>query len=226
MDRAEKISMGPDGRLQVPDRPIIPCIEGDGIGPDIWRATVLVLDGAVARAFGGKRTIAWKPLAVGEAAAAAGGEYLPESALAAIREHRVAIKGPLTTPVGRGMRSLNVTIRQCLDLYACVRPVRYMASVPSPMKHPEGIDMVVFRENTEDLYAGIEWPAGSAEAVRLEAFLREQMGVSLPDGSGIGIKPISQANTKRLVARAIAYAIDHNLPSVTLMHKGNIMKFT
>jgi isocitrate dehydrogenase len=165
-------------------------------------------------------------LAVGEAAAAAGGEVLPESALEAIREHRVAIKGPLTTPVGKGMRSINVAIRQRLDLYACVRPVRYMPSVPSPMKHPEGIDMVVFRENTEDLYAGIEWPAGSAEAGKLETFLREQMGVSLPSGAGIGIKPISRDNTRRLVARAIAYALDHRLPSVTLMHKGNIMKFT
>jgi len=226
MQQPEKITMGPGGRLQVPERPIIPYIEGDGIGPDIWRATVLVLDAAVAKAFGGARAISWLPLAVGEAAAAAGGEVLPESALETIRQHRVAIKGPLTTPVGKGMRSVNVAIRQRLDLYACVRPVRYMASVPSPMKHPEGIDMVVFRENTEDLYAGIEWPAGSAEAGRLEAFLREQMGVTLPPGAGIGIKPISRDNTRRLVARAIAYAIDRRLPSVTLMHKGNIMKYT
>ena len=226
MQQPEKIAMTPDGRLQVPDRPIIPYIEGDGTGPDIWRATVLVLDAAVAKAFDGTRAISWLPLEVGEAAVAAGGEVLPESALEAIRQHRVAIKGPLTTPVGKGMRSVNVAIRQRLDLYACVRPVRYMASVPSPMKHPEGIDMVVFRENTEDLYAGIEWPAGSVEAGRLETFLREQMGVTLPRGAGIGIKPISRDNTRRLVARAIAYAIDHRLPSVTLMHKGNIMKFT
>ncbi|MDD3992149.1 MAG: isocitrate dehydrogenase (NADP(+)) [Desulfobacteraceae bacterium] len=226
MQKSEKITMDPHGRLQVPDRPIIPYIEGDGTGPDIWRATVMVLDAAVAKAFGGKRAIAWLPLAVGEAAVAAGGEVLPAKALEIIRDHRVAIKGPLTTPVGKGMRSVNVAIRQRLDLYACVRPVRYMASVPSPMKHPEGIDMVVFRENTEDLYAGIEWPAGSAEAGRLEAFLREQMGVILPKGSGIGIKPISRDNTRRLVTRAVAYAIDHHLPSVTLMHKGNIMKFT
>ena len=226
MQQPEKIAMTPDGRLQVPDRPIIPYIEGDGTGPDIWRATVLVLDAAVAKAFDGTRAISWLPLEVGEAAVAAGGEVLPESALEAIRQHRVAIKGPLTTPVGKGMRSVNVAIRQRLDLYACVRPVRYMASVPSPMKHPEGIDMVVFRENTEDLYAGIEWPAGSVEAGRLETFLREQMGVTLPRGAGIGIKPISRDNTRRLVVRAIAYAIDHRLPSVTLMHKGNIMKFT
>jgi isocitrate dehydrogenase len=226
MQQPEKIAMTSDGRLQVPDRPIIPYIEGDGTGPDIWRATVLVLDAAVAKAFDGTRAISWLPLEVGEAAVAAGGEVLPESALEAIRQHRVAIKGPLTTPVGKGMRSVNVAIRQRLDLYACVRPVRYMASVPSPMKHPEGIDMVVFRENTEDLYAGIEWPAGSVEAGRLETFLREQMGVTLPRGAGIGIKPISRDNTRRLVARAIAYAIDHRLPSVTLMHKGNIMKFT
>jgi isocitrate dehydrogenase len=225
MNPPAKITISPEGRLQVPDHPIIPFIEGDGIGPDIWRATALVLDAAVAHAFEGRRRIAWMPLAVGEKAAA-GGDPLPEAALETIRAHRVAIKGPLTTPVGKGMRSLNVAIRQHLDLYACVRPVRYIPGVPSPMRSPEKVDMVVFRENTEDLYAGIEWAAGSPQAAALEAFLDRQMGVRLPPGAGIGIKPISAANTQRLVARAIAYAIENHLPSVTLMHKGNIMKFT
>ncbi len=225
MNPPAKITISPEGRLQVPDHPIIPFIEGDGIGPDIWRATALVLDAAVAHAFEGRRRIAWMPLAVGEKAAA-GGDPLPEAALETIRAHRVAIKGPLTTPVGKGMRSLNVAIRQHLDLYACVRPVRYISGVPSPMRSPEKVDMVVFRENTEDLYAGIEWAAGSPQAAALEAFLDRQMGVRLPPGAGIGIKPISAANTQRLVARAIAYAIENHLPSVTLMHKGNIMKFT
>ena len=226
MNPPANITLTPDGRLQVPDQPIIPFIEGDGTGPDIWRATALVLDTAVARAFGEQRRIAWLPLAVGEKAAAEGGQALPDAALETIQDHCVAIKGPLTTPVGKGMRSLNVAIRQRLDLYACVRPVRYISPVPSPMRDPQKIDMVVFRENTEDLYAGIEWAAGSPEAAAVDAFLRKQMSVNLPAGSGIGIKPISAANTKRLVARAIAYAIDHGLSSVTLMHKGNIMKFT
>ena len=226
MNPPVKITITPDGRLQVPDQPIIPFIEGDGIGPDIWRATALVLDTAVARAFGEQRRIAWLPLAVGEKAAAESGQALPDAALKTIQDYCVAIKGPLTTPVGKGMRSLNVAIRQRLDLYACVRPVRYIPPVPSPMRDPQKIDMVVFRENTEDLYAGIEWAAGSPEAAAVDAFLRKQMGVSLPAGAGIGIKPISATNTKRLVARAIAYAIDHGLSSVTLMHKGNIMKFT
>ncbi len=226
MNPPANITITPDGRLQVPDQPIIPFIEGDGIGPDIWRATALVLDTAVARAFDAQRRIAWLPLAVGEKAAAESGRALPDAALKTIQDHCVAIKGPLTTPVGKGMRSLNVAIRQRLDLYACVRPVRYIPRVPSPMRDPQKIDMVVFRENTEDLYAGIEWAAGSPEAAALDAFLHKQMGVTLPAGAGIGIKPISAANTKRLVARAIAYAIEHGLSSVTLMHKGNIMKFT
>ena len=226
MNPPAKITLTPDGRLQVPDQPIIPFIEGDGTGPDIWRATALVLDTAVARAFEENRRIAWLPLAVGEKAVAEGGQALPDAALETIRDHCVAIKGPLTTPVGKGMRSLNVTIRQRLDLYACVRPVRYIPPVPSPMRDPQKIDMVVFRENTEDLYAGIEWAAGSPEAAAVDTFLQKQMGVNLPAGAGIGIKPISAANTKRLVARAIAYAIEHGLSSVTLMHKGNIMKFT
>lgn len=226
MAQPEKITKTDDGSLNVPDNPIIPFIEGDGIGPDIWRATQMVVDAAVLKTFGGAKAIEWMALAVGEKAYANTGEYLPASALEAIEEHVVAIKGPLTTPVGKGIRSLNVTIRQKLDLYACVRPVRYIDPVPSPMKHPEKINMVVFRENTEDLYAGIEWQAGSQEAEDVIAFLKEKMGASVPDHAGIGIKPISAANTKRLVTAAISHAIDNGLPSVTLMHKGNIMKYT
>jgi isocitrate dehydrogenase len=226
MNDAQRISRNSDGSLQVPDLPIIPFIEGDGIGADIWHAARLVLEGAVANGYGGRKKISWLELPVGQKGFQQSGDWLPEAALNAILTHRVAIKGPLTTPVGKGIRSLNVSIRQKLDLYACVRPVRYIDSVPSPMKHPEKIDMVVFRENTEDLYAGIEWQSGTAEAARVADFLKEKMGVALPPASGIGIKPISPHNTKRLVARAIAYALDNRLPSVTLMHKGNIMKFT
>jgi len=226
MSNGNKITKTSDGTLQVPDDPIIPFIEGDGTGPDIWRATRRVLDSAVAGVYAGARRICWKELPVGEKGQRQTGQWLPEEALAAIREHVVAIKGPLTTPVGKGIRSLNVTIRQKLDLYACVRPVQYIDPVPSPMKQPEKINMVVFRENTEDVYAGIEWPSGSDEAERLIAFFRDEMKVRLPEHAGIGIKPMSPGNSKRLVAAAIRHAIDNDLPTVTLMHKGNIMKFT
>jgi isocitrate dehydrogenase len=220
------ITKDSSGALSVPDNPIIPFIEGDGIGPDIWQATRHVLDSSVTAAFGEKKKIDWLELAVGEKGYQKTGEWLPDEALQTIASHVVAIKGPLTTPVGKGIRSLNVTIRQKLDLYACIRPVRYINPVPSPMKSPEKINMVVFRENTEDLYAGIEWASGSKEANRLAAYLRNEMGANLPENAGIGIKPMSPQNTKRLVASAIAYALENDLPSVTLMHKGNIMKFT
>ncbi len=226
MNTNAKITVQPDGALSVPDRPVIPFIEGDGIGPDIWRATRLVIDRAVTACFGERRQIAWLEVLAGEKGFQQTGEWLPEETLDTIRAHVVAIKGPMTTPVGKGIRSVNVAIRQKLDLYACVRPVKYIETVPSPMKHPEKIDMVIFRENTEDLYAGIEWQAGTPEAGRVSAFLESEMGVRLPPGAGIGIKPISAANTKRLVARAIAFAIANGKPSVTFMHKGNIMKFT
>jgi isocitrate dehydrogenase len=226
MATAQKIVMNPDGTLTVPDCPIIPFIEGDGIGPDIWRATRMVIDAAVDRSFSGQRRIEWLELPVGEKGYAQSGHYLPQEALDTIVANVVAIKGPLTTPIGKGIRSLNVAIRQRLDLYACVRPVRYIDTVPSPMKHPEKIDMVVFRENTEDLYAGIEWASGSDEAATVADFFKTRMGVTLPPDAGIGVKPISPANTKRLVARAIEYALENGYPSVTIMHKGNIMKYT
>ncbi len=222
----QKIVMSKEGLLQVPDVPIIPFIEGDGIGRDIWPATQLVLDKAVEVAYGGQRRIQWLELLVGEKGYNQIGEWLSDQALDTIREHIVAIKGPMTTPVGSGIRSLNVAIRQRLDLYACVRPVRYIDPVPSPMKAPQKIDMVIFRENTEDLYAGVEWQANSDDAAKVIDFLNTQMGTDLGSNTGIGIKPISEAKTKRLVARAIAYAIDSDRPSVTLMHKGNIMKYT
>ena len=215
-----------NGTLKVPDFPIIPFIEGDGIGPDIWRAAKMVINSSVNAAYNNSRKISWLEIYAGEKGYKNTGEWLPEETLDAIRKYVVAIKGPLTTPVGKGIRSINVAIRQKLDLYACVRPVKYIDSVPSPMKCPEKVDMVIFRENTEDLYAGIEWEAGSNEAKNVISFLKEKMGVSLPDDTGIGIKPISERNTKRLVARAISYALENDCPSVTLMHKGNIMKFT
>lgn len=220
------ITRNNDGTLNVPDFPLIPFIEGDGIGPDIWYATRMVIDGAVQTVYGGDKKIEWVEIYAGEKGYQKTGEWLSDKALKTIEEHVVAIKGPLTTPVGKGIRSLNVAIRQNLDLYACVRPVKYIDPVPSPMKSPEKVDMVIFRENTEDLYAGIEWEAGSEEAESVIAFLREKMGAKLPENAGIGIKPMSAKNTKRLVASAISYAINHGLPSVTLMHKGNIMKFT
>ena len=215
-----------DGSLKVPENPVISFIEGDGIGPDIWQASRLVMDNAIQKAYDGKRRINWLEVLAGEKSFQETGIWLPDDTLDTIEKNVVAIKGPMTTPVGKGIRSLNVAIRQKLDLYACVRPVKYIDQVPSPMKHPENIDMVVFRENTEDLYAGIEYQAGSTEADKLRIFLNEQMGTSLQDETALGIKPMSARNTKRLVAAAIAYAIENDRPTVTLMHKGNIMKFT
>ena len=215
-----------NGSLTVPDFPIIPFIEGDGTGPDIWRATQKVVDAAVQKAYSGKKMIQWLEILAGEKGFHQTGEWLPSQTLEAIQQHIVAIKGPLTTPVGKGIRSVNVTLRQKLDLYACIRPVCYVQGVPSPMKHPEKVLMVIFRENTEDVYAGIEWPSGSQDAEKVIRFLKEVMGVQVPDLSGIGIKPMSPQNSKRLVAAAISHAIENQLPSVTLMHKGNIMKFT
>ncbi|RZB34772.1 MAG: isocitrate dehydrogenase [Desulfobacteraceae bacterium Eth-SRB1] len=226
MDNSAKIICNNDGTLQVPDNPVIPFIEGDGIGPDIWRAARMVMDRAVLAAYKGDKRISWLEVYAGEKGYRKTGSWLPPETLDTIKENVVAIKGPLTTPVGKGIRSLNVTIRQELDLYACVRPVKYIDNVPSPMKHPEKVDMVIFRENTEDVYAGIEWEAGSNEAKDFISFLKTRMGIILPDDAGIGIKPISERKTKRLVSKAILYAIENRLPSVTLMHKGNIMKFT
>jgi isocitrate dehydrogenase len=224
----EAISMQ-QGRLQVPTKPIIPFIEGDGTGPDIWRASQFVFDSAVERAYGTKRRIAWLEVLAGEKAKDRTSSWLPDETLAAIDRYLVAIKGPLTTPVGGGFRSLNVALRQKLDLYACVRPVRYFAGVPSPVKAPQDVNMVIFRENTEDIYAGIEYKARSDDARRVIDFLREQMGVQtirFPGSSAIGIKPISEEGSKRLIRSAIAYALAHKYESLTLVHKGNIMKFT
>ena len=227
MANAEKIKKNSDGSLNVPDHPIIPFIEGDGIGPDIWRATRLVIDAAVEKTYAGKskNCHGWN-CPSGKRGTRKPATTCPRRPWTAIEANVVAIKGPLTTPIGKGIRSLNVAIRQKLDLYACVRPVRYIETVPSPMKHPEKINMVVFRENTEDLYAGIEWASGTDEANMVADFFKTKMGVDLPPASGIGIKPISPANTKRLVASAIVHALENGFPSVTLMHKGNIMKFT
>jgi len=222
---AERITVT-DGLLQVPDEPIIPFIEGDGIGPDIWRAAQNVFDSAVAKAYGGDRRIAWTEVLAGEKAFNAVGEWLPAATVASFEEHIVGIKGPLTTPVGGGIRSLNVALRQIMDLYVCLRPVRWYQGVPSPVKHPELVDMVIFRENTEDVYAGKELDAGSEGAKRLLAFLDEEFGWDIRQDSGIGIKPISATGTKRLVRAALEYAVDNNRSSVTLVHKGNIMKFT
>ena len=226
MSKESYIKVNSDRTLNVPDTPIIPFIEGDGTGPDIWRATQRVIDAAVEKAFSGEKAVIWREVLAGEKSFNQVGEWLPGATLDAIRSCIVAIKGPLTTPVGKGIRSLNVTLRQELDLYSCVRPIKYIDPVPTPMKRPELVDMVVFRENTEDVYAGIEWESGSEEAGQLIAFLKEKMKVHIPADAGIGIKPISETKTKRHVARAIAYAIENGLPSVTLMHKGNIMKFT
>ncbi|MBP7516951.1 MAG: isocitrate dehydrogenase (NADP(+)) [Desulfobulbus sp.] len=220
------ITINADGTLNVPETPVIPFIEGDGTGPDIWAAARRVLDAAVARSYRSARSIDWLEILAGEKAFAATGEWLPEATVEALRKYVVSIKGPLTTPVGEGMRSLNVTLRQVLDLYACVRPVRYYQGVVSPVKNPGLVDMVIFRENTEDVYAGIEWPAGSDQANRVIEFLRSDLGAAIRDNSGIGIKPISEFGTKRLVRKAIQYALDTGRDSVTLVHKGNIMKFT
>ena len=221
-----KITVNDDGTLNVPDFPVIPFIEGDGTGPDIWKAARLVMDGAVAKAYKGKKEIKWLEILAGEKAFSKTGKWLPEETLKSIREHVIAIKGPMTTPVGKGIRSVNVSLRQKLDLFSCVRPVKYIESVPSPMKNPEKVNMIIFRENTEDVYAGIEWEAGSEGADKIRSFLEENMGVYLPKDAGIGIKSISEKNSKRLVASAIAYAVENGISSVTLMHKGNIMKFT
>jgi len=217
---------GPTGRLEVPDRPVVCFIEGDGTGPDIWRATKRVLDAAVEKTFDRAKSIAWYEILAGEKANQLTGEWLPDESLEAMRRFRVGIKGPLTTPVGGGFRSLNVALRQLLDLYACVRPVRYYAGVPSPVKEPSRVDMVIYRENTEDVYAGIEWKAGTPEVLRLIRYLREEMGKEIREDSGIGIKPISAFGSKRLVRKAIEHAFADGRESVTLMHKGNIMKFT
>lgn len=222
---AEKVTYE-NGKITTPDNPILLFIEGDGTGPDIWRATRLVLDAAVEKTYGGKRKIEWKEILAGEKSYNQTGKWLPEETVEMIKEYKVAIKGPLTTPVGGGIRSINVALRHQLKLYSCVRPVRYMKGVPSPLKKPELVDMVIFRENMEDLYAGIEWQQGSDEAKKVKDFLNSQMGCSLTDDAGIGVKPISITNTKNIVRRAIEYAIDNNRKSVTLMHKGNIMKFT
>ncbi|HUO48176.1 MAG TPA: NADP-dependent isocitrate dehydrogenase [Acidimicrobiales bacterium] len=220
---AERITLGADGALNVPDEPIIPFIEGDGTGVDIWPASQLVFDAAAAKH--GKR-IAWKEVLAGEKAFKETGDWLPEATVEAFREHLIGIKGPLTTPIGGGIRSLNVALRQILDLYVCLRPVRWFTGVPSPVRHPEKVDMVIFRENTEDVYAGLEAQAGTPEVEKLAAFLRDEMGWNLRPNSGIGIKPISEEGSKRLIRAAIQYALRHDRKSVTIVHKGNIQKFT
>ncbi len=225
----EKITLGANHTLKVPDRPIIPFIEGDGTGPDIWRASQYVFDNAVKKIYGGKRQIAWMEVYAGDKPFKNWKTWLPDETVEAFREFLVGIKGPLTTPIGGGIRSLNVALRQMLDLYVCLRPVRYFAGVPSPVKHPEKLDAVIFRENTEDIYAGIEWPAESPEAKKVIKFLLEEMGVKnmrFPNTSGIGIKCISREGSERLIRAALDYAISHKRKSVTFVHKGNIMKFT
>lgn len=222
----EKIQYTADGNLSVPDQPIIPYIEGDGVGPDIWRASVRVFDAAVKKCYRARRKVHWVEVYAGEKAFQLKKDWAPEETIETIRDHKIGIKGPLTTPVGGGIRSINVLLRQKLDLYACLRPVKYLPGTPSPLKHPEKVDIVVFRENTEDVYAGIEWREGSEEALRLRAFLEKEMGKKIREDSGIGIKPISRFGTKRLVRMAIQYALAHGRKSVTLVHKGNIMKFT
>ncbi|HET7658531.1 MAG TPA: NADP-dependent isocitrate dehydrogenase [Bacillales bacterium] len=228
MANGEKITVN-DGNLNVPDQPIIPFIEGDGTGPDIWAAAHRVLEAAVEKAYDGKRKIVWKEVLAGEKAYEETGEWLPEETLDVIREYIIAIKGPLTTPVGGGIRSLNVALRQKLDLFTCLRPVRHFTGVPSPVKHPDRVDMAIFRENTEDIYAGIEYKKGSDEVKKVIDFLQNEMGVTnirFPETSGIGIKPVSEEGSKRLIRAAIQYAIDEGRKNVTLVHKGNIMKFT
>ena len=226
--QGEKITLK-NGQLNVPDHPVIPFIEGDGIGPDIWHASQMVFDAAVEKAYGGDRSIAWKEVLAGEKANEANGTWLPDETLDTIREYLIAIKGPLTTPVGGGIRSLNVALRQILDLYACVRPVRWFEGVPSPVKKPELVEMVIFRENTEDIYAGIEWMHGTDEVEKVKSFLKNEMGVTnirFPDTASLGVKPVSIEGTERIVKAALDYAIAHNRDTVTFVHKGNIMKYT
>ena len=228
MSNGNKITMN-NGSLEVPDNPLIPFIEGDGIGSDIWNASSRVLDAAVEKAFHGSKKINWVEVLAGEKAFNETGEWLPQSTLDTILDHLIAIKGPLTTPIGGGIRSLNVALRQKLDLYACVRPVRWFNGVPSPVKEPDLVEMVIFRENTEDIYAGIEWMHGSEDLKKVKSFLMDDMGVTnirFPDTVSLGVKPVSKEGTERLVKSAIEYALKHKLPSVTLVHKGNIMKFT
>ena len=222
----DKIGINDNGSLDVPDNPIVGFIEGDGIGPDIWRSAKNVLDSAVEKAYSGSKKIAWMEIYAGEKANDVTGSYLPDETLQAIKEFSVAIKGPLTTPIGGGFRSLNVSLRQLLDLFACVRPVRHFNGVPSPVLHPELVDMVIFRENTEDVYSGLEVEEGKPETKKLIDFLNNEMGWNVRADSGVGIKPISEYGSKRVIRAAIQYAIDNKLPSVTLVHKGNIMKFT
>ncbi len=221
----EKMTMGGDG-LVVPDQPIIPFIEGDGIGPDIWAAAVRVFDAAVDKAYGGSRSVDWLEVLAGQKAFDATGDWLPEATIEAFRQHLVGIKGPLTTPIGGGFRSLNVAIRQILDLYVCLRPVRWYEGVPSPVKHPELVDMVIFRENTEDVYAGLELASGTEEAAKLIDFVKAEFGWNVRADSGLGLKPISETGSKRLVRAALRYAVANGRKSLTLVHKGNIMKFT
>ncbi|MCK5195555.1 MAG: NADP-dependent isocitrate dehydrogenase, partial [Desulfobulbaceae bacterium] len=226
MAKSNIIEIQADGSLKVPDSPEIPFIEGDGIGPDIWSATRQVLDAAVSRAYGNKRKIQWLEIFAGEKAFNQTQAWLPEETLEKIRTHRVAIKGPLTTPVGEGIRSINVSLRQELDLYACIRPVKYITGIPSPMVQPSDVDMIIFRENTEDVYMGLEWEEGSLMAKKIIDLVREEEGREVRYDSGIGLKPISRTGTQRLVRMAIEHAMEHKRKSVTLVHKGNIMKFT
>ena len=226
IEKKESIQYTDEGELTVPDFPVIPFIQGDGTGPDIWRATQRVLDAAVLKAYEGKKKIEWLEILSGEKAFNQTGNWLPEETLEQIKTHRVAIKGPLTTPVGKGIRSINVSLRQELDLYACIRPVKYISGIHSPVQQPENVDMVVFRENTEDVYMGLEWEAGSPMAKKIIEWVKKEQGREIRDDSGIGLKPISRTGTQRLVRMAIEHAMDHQRKSVTLVHKGNIMKFT
>jgi isocitrate dehydrogenase len=226
---ASKITMGANGQLQVPNNPTIPFIEGDGIGPDIWNASVRVFDAAIEKAYSGNRKIQWLKVLAGEESFKQNGSWMPDSTMDAFKEYLISIKGPLTTPVGGGIRSLNVALRQELDLYVCLRPVRYFEGTPSPMWQPEKVNMTIFRENTEDIYAGIEYMAGTEEARKLLNFLTQELGVKkirFPETSSFGIKPVSQQGSERLIRSAIEFAIENKLPSVTIVHKGNIMKFT
>ncbi len=224
-ESGEKVTVV-DGKVSVPDNPIIPFIEGDGTGPDIWHAAKMVLDASIEKVYSGKRKIEWMEVYAGEKAHKIYNEWLPKETEEAISEFIIAIKGPLTTPIGGGFRSLNVTLRKELDLYACVRPVKYYQGVPSPVKHPEKMDVVIYRENTEDVYSGIEWREGTDEALEIIEFLKDKMGVEIRKDSGVGIKPISEYGSKRLVRKAIQFALENGRESVTLMHKGNIMKYT